>query len=325
MNITIESLSHKPLQFYNELPLKYSGPRLPGGQVLSASGDFGDLCIQEFDGGNFIIRYSVLRTTESFVLNVQSHHSGLHASIMLKNSMTPVFKSGESVKIGEKEFTLFQANQPTATLNFRSQQDFICFETMLSYELAGTLIKDFSELSTFLAENPPVGYYDNWVNPAKRTDEEVGEHIRFILTYSDPVKWRRNYFENRVWDITWKLLSIHLNKDTNDDELTGEEAETAEVIQRLILDNLDKHLLIRELSKKVAVSESGIKKSFKRVFGTSIHQYRIYARLKEAIRLLNDGKSVKEAAAATGWRPADLIKAYYKVYGTTPGTIKKRK
>ena len=97
MKLTIETLSHSPLQFYHELPAKYPGPRLPGGQVLSASGDFGDLCIQEFNGGNFIIRYSALKTKESFILDVQSHHSGLHATMMLKNTITPVFKTGGQI------------------------------------------------------------------------------------------------------------------------------------------------------------------------------------------------------------------------------------
>ncbi len=324
MKLTVETLSHKPLQFYKDLPLKYPGPRLPGGEVLSASGDFGDLCIQEFDGGHFVIRYSVLQTKESFVLDVRSHHSGLHASIMLKNHICPVFIGGEELRIKEGQFTIFQAHQPGATVKFSGQQHFICFETLLSPEWTASIVKDFPELSGLLATSPPP-HPEVWVHPAKWADEEVREHIHYILTYSDPAKWRRNYFENRVWDITWKLLALHLNSDTGEESLTDEEGEKARAIQQLILDHLDQHLLISELGRKVGASESRIKKIFRMVYGMGIHQYRIYARLKEAIRLLNEGMSVKEAAAATGWRPADLIKAYYKVYGTTPGTIKKKK
>jgi len=324
MKLTIETLSHSPLQFYQELPAKYPGPRLPGGQVLSASGDFGDLCIQEFNGGNFIIRYSALKTKESFILDVQSHHSGLHATMMLKNTITPVFKTGGQIKIDEQQFSLIQAHRPSATLNFGSDEHFICFEAMLSPELIASIAADFPELDASLITQPGAEHADILVNPAKWIDEEVGEHIHYILTYSDPAKWRKNYFENRVWDITWKLLALHLNKETEEEELTAEGVEKAKMIQRLILDNLDQHLLITELSKRVAASETKIKNVFKAVFGLPIHKYRTYARLKEAIRLLNEGKLVKEAAAATGWRSADLIKAYYKVYGTTPGTIKKK-
>jgi AraC-like DNA-binding protein len=55
-----------------------------------------------------------------------------------------------------------------------------------------------------------------------------------------------------------------------------------------------------------------------------IHKYRIYKRLQLAIRLLDEGKSVKETAAKTGWRSADLIDAYQNVYGTTPGAARKK-
>lgn len=324
MKVTIESLSHRPLKFYNELPIKFPGPRLPGGEVLSASGDFGDLCVQEFDGGNFLVRYSVLKTNESFKLDLQSHHSGLHATVMLKNGIHPVFASGEQIRVEERQFTIFHAHQPRMTLDFPGKQHVICFSALLSQDLAASVLKDFPELLSSLME--PTGDHPYiWVNPAKWTDEEVGEHIRYILTYSDPVRWRRNYFENRVWDIVWKLVALHLNKNVEQDSLSREDRQKADAVQRLVLDNLDKHLLIRELAKQVGASESKLKKVFTRAFGMGIHKYRTAKRLQKAIQLLNDGLSVKETAAQTGWRPADLINAYNKVYGTTPGATKKKK
>jgi len=56
-----------------------------------------------------------------------------------------------------------------------------------------------------------------------------------------------------------------------------------------------------------------------------MHEYHLHQRLKLAIELLHGGLSVKETAAKTGWRPANLINAYYEQYGTTPGTVKKKK
>jgi AraC-like DNA-binding protein len=324
MNLTIETLSHKPLEFYSELPVKFPGPRLPGGEVLSANGEFGDLCIQEFNGGNFIIRYSVLETKEPFILDSKSHHSGMHAAIMLRNSIHPVFKTAEEIKISEGQFTILQAHQPAVTVNFEGKQQYICFEAMLSHVLAVSLLADFPELPVTLSETAPQ-QPDIWVNPAKWTDHEVREHIHYILTYSDPVKWRRNYFENRVWDITWKLLAIHMNKTSEESILTEDEKEKAHQVHQLIIDHLDKHLLIRELAKKVGASESRLKRIFMKAYGMGMHEYRIYERLKMAIQLINEGMTVKQAAAYTGWRPADLIKAYHKVYGTTPGTIRKKR
>jgi AraC-like DNA-binding protein len=324
MNISIETLSHAPLQFYKQLPSRFDGPLLPGGEVLSSSGDFGDLCIQEFDGGNFIIRYSVLNTKQPFVIDAKSHHSGLHTLIMLRNDIMPVVKKASVVNISEGQFTILQAHQPAATIRFEERQQYISFETMLSHSLAKSLLNDFPQLQETL-QRPSPKSPDIWVNPAEQADDEIREHISYLFRYSDQPQWRRNYFANRVWDIVWKLVALHLAGNLKENRVSTNEKETAHAVHQLILDNLDKHLLIKELAHEVGASESRLKKIFAKVYGKGIHEYRIYQRLKTAIQLLNEGMSVKEAAAETGWRSADLIKAYYKVYGTTPGTIKKKK
>jgi AraC-like DNA-binding protein len=323
MKLTIESLKGNRVKFSDNLPGQFAGPRLPGGEVLSATGDFGELCIQEFDGGNFVIRYSVLQTKENFAFDAHNHYSGLYTLIMLKNEVHPLI-DGKELKIDEGQFTLIEARDADFKLDLQGMQQYISFEALFAPLLAKSIFEDFPEMSDALHDLPELGP-NVLVDPAKWIDPEVRDHIHYILTYSDPVKWRRNYFENRVWDIVWKLVAIHLNENPEGVSITETEKQTAYDVQRLILDNLDKHLLVKELAHEVGMSESGLKRIFAIVYGMGMHEYRIYERLKKAIELLNGGLSVKEAAARTGWRSADLIRAYYKVYGTTPGSAKKKK
>jgi AraC-like DNA-binding protein len=195
---------------------------------------------------------------------------------------------------------------------------------MLSHSLAESIFKDFPELpgssGPSSSELPEI-----WVDPSTWIDEETRDHIRYIFTYSNPEKWRRNYFENRVWDIAWKLVALHLNADPSSFGLHQSDREKAYAIQRRIVDNLEEHTIIKDLAHEVLTNESHLKNIFSRVYGMGIHEYRIYERLKKAIQLIKEGMTVKEAARQTGWQSADLIKAYSKVYGTTPGTIKKKK
>jgi AraC-like DNA-binding protein len=323
MKITIESLSHKEVEFSDDFPVHFAGPRLSGGEVLTATSDFGELCIQEFDGGSFLIRYSVLQTKEPFAVDAQNHYSGLYSIIMLKNEINPIINE-KKFKIDQGQFTLIEATDADFKFVFPGMQQYISLEALLSPTLAKFILNDFPDMSGALQDSPQE-QPTILVDPAKWIDMEIREHIHYILTYSDPVKWRRNYFENRVWDIVWKLVAIHLNENPEGVTITETEKQTAYDVQRLILDNLDKHLLVKELAHEVGMSESGLKRIFAIVYGMGMHEYRIYERLKKAIELLNGGLSVKEAAALTGWRSADLIRAYYKVYGTTPGSAKKKK
>jgi len=320
MKLHIETLSHKPLKFLNELPQKFQGPVLPGGEVLSASDDFGELCMQEFDGGNFIIRYSCLQTNEPFQIDAVNHFPGVHAVIMMRNEIQPVFAGHPALSIGEGQFTILIEKELRVKIDFPPKQQFICFETVLSHSLAESIFIDFPELPVSLSSE----LSEIWVNPATWIDEETRDHIRYIFTYSNPEKWRRNYFENRVWDIAWKLVALHLSADPSRLDLRQSDREKAYVIQRRIVDNLEEHTLIRDLAQEVLTNESHLKNIFSKVYGMGIHEYRIYERLKKAIHLIKEGMTVKEAARQTGWQSADLIKAYSKVYGTTPGTIKKK-
>lgn len=320
MKFHIETRSHKPLKFLNELPQKFQGPLLPGGEVLSTSDDFGELCMQEFDGGNFIIRYSCLQTNEPFQIDAVNHFPGVHVVIMMRNEIQPVFTGLPALSISEGQFTILIERELSVKIDFPAKQQFICFEAMLSHSLAESIFIDFPELPFSLSSE----LSEIWVNPATWIDEETRDHIRYIFTYTNPEKWRRNYFENRVWDIAWKLVSLHLSADPSRLDLRQSDREKVYTIQRRIVDNLEEHTIIRDLAQEVLTNESHLKNIFSKVYGMGIHEYRIYERLKKAIHLIKEGMTVKEAARQTGWQSADLIKAYSKVYGTTPGTIKKK-
>jgi AraC-like DNA-binding protein len=322
MKLSLESTSHQLLEFSRELPEEFPAPRLPGGEVLFTAGKFGWLGIQEFDGEGFIIRYSVLQTNEPFHLEVVNHFTGVHAIIMMRNDITPVFDNDPAVSIGEGQFTLLIEEKLVGRVEFAAQQQYICFEAMLSHALAGSIFNDFPELSDKM--NSFKKLPEIIVNPATWVDDEVRDHIRYIFTYSNPEKWRLRYFKNRVWDIVWKLVALHLDNDPSRLDIRKTDREKAYAVQRKIIDNLNEHALIRDLAQQVLTNQSHLKKIFSKVFGMAIHEYRIYERLKKAIQLINEGMTVKEAAQLTGWQAADLSKAYFKVYGTTPGSIKKK-
>jgi AraC-like DNA-binding protein len=324
MKLSLETSSHKPLEFSHQLPGHFPGPRLPGGEVLFAAGKFGELCIQEFDGDNFLIRYSVLDTEEPFQLDAVNHFTGVHALVMMRNEINPVFDHHPGMPISEGQFTILMEKELDIKIEFAGRQQYIGFEAMLSHSLAESIFSNFPELSNVvnpLSNGQPLIL----VNPAAWADEEVRDHIRYIFTYSDPEKWRRNYFKNRVWDIVWKLVALHLNNDPSRLDLRRSDREKVYEVQRKIVDNLQEHILIKDLASGVFTNESHLKNIFSKVYGMGIHEYRIYERLKKAMQLIQEGMTVKEAARYTGWQPADLIKAYFKVYGTTPGTIKKKK
>jgi AraC-like DNA-binding protein len=321
MKISVETLSHLPLTIAAKLPDPFTGMRLGGAAVLSATGSFGSLCIQEFEASSFLIRYTVIVIREPFIIRIKSLHNGLHGLMVQQGHFLAEIKEAGSIDMQENQFTLIHAPEPETIYTLKENQSCIFFEILLPDVSALELVSEFTQLALPFSSNKP----ELWVNPARYIDQEVKDHIHYILHYADNPAWRQNYYENRVWDIGWKLMALQAGGDLPVALVSEEEMAIAHTVQKLIVDNLDKHLRVRELAKKAGTSESKLKQIFTMVYGIAIHEYRIQQRLKKAIALIHEGKLVKEAAAMTGWRSANLIKAYNKIYRTTPGTIKQKK
>jgi len=90
--------------------------------------------------------------------------------------------------------------------------------------------------------------------------------------------------------------------------------------QRIILNNLDQPLTIRELSREVGMNECYLKKGFKAMFGKTIHEYLQYQRIEQAKELLQQKNlTVNEVAFRLGFGSASHFStSFKKIAGIKP-------
>jgi len=83
---------------------------------------------------------------------------------------------------------------------------------------------------------------------------------------------------------------------------------------------------ISELAREFALSESTLKRNFKKVYGKSITEYYLGKKMEKAQDLLyNQRKSVNETAYMLGYEKASHFIAMFKKFaGCSPGTIKRQ-
>jgi AraC-like DNA-binding protein len=100
---------------------------------------------------------------------------------------------------------------------------------------------------------------------------------------------------------------------------TGERDKVLET-RRIILDNLEHPLTIRELSREVGMNECYLKKGFKAMFGKTIHEYQQRERIDRAKELLLEGKySINEVAFKMGFGSASHFStSFKKIAGMKP-------
>ncbi|MCB0697756.1 MAG: helix-turn-helix transcriptional regulator [Chitinophagaceae bacterium] len=90
--------------------------------------------------------------------------------------------------------------------------------------------------------------------------------------------------------------------------------------QKVIRENLDSPLTIKELSRKVAMNECYLKKGFKALTGKTIHEYTQELRISKAkILLQQDGYSVSDVANSLGFSSiSHFSTAFKKATGMKP-------
>ena len=83
---------------------------------------------------------------------------------------------------------------------------------------------------------------------------------------------------------------------------------------------------IERMANEVGFSVSKLKKMFKETYGKPIYQSHIESKLANALKMLEEGYSVKIVASQLGYtQPIKFIKAFQRHYGVTPGKLKRNK
>lgn len=94
----------------------------------------------------------------------------------------------------------------------------------------------------------------------------------------------------------------------------------AEATCRYLMDHMDRHITIRQLSEVFHVSQTQLKNSFKKVYGTSVYAYIRTEKMWAAARMLREtNETVLEIAGRYGYNNGSkFAKAFSDVMGMTP-------
>lgn len=93
----------------------------------------------------------------------------------------------------------------------------------------------------------------------------------------------------------------------------------------LLINHLNKHIPISDLSIMVNLNENKLKKGFMELYGSSARTYLSNLRLEKAVELLLQDLPLKRIALEIGYKDkSNLIKAFQMKYGVTPAKWKKQ-
>lgn len=120
----------------------------------------------------------------------------------------------------------------------------------------------------------------------------------------------------------YSMLCICVSTGKTPEEI-GKEISYAKKLKQLILDAPENTFFIKDMAKSIGISPYHMIRKFKEICGLTPHQFQIQCRIRKAQKLLEEDKSVTEAACATGFcDQSHFDRCFHKIVRLTPGEYK---
>lgn len=151
------------------------------------------------------------------------------------------------------------------------------------------------------------------------------EHI-FSELYQTPESCKKGYFKVKILELLLVLGSIDPagNRATSI-FLSKLQTDLAKEAAAYLAENLDRKVIVVELSGRFHVSQTHLQNAFKGVYGVPVSSYiRILKMQSAALRLIHTNTAVLEIAAEFGYSNAGkFTSAFRRIIGETPGEYRK--
>ena len=122
--------------------------------------------------------------------------------------------------------------------------------------------------------------------------------------------------------MTYSMISICISVDKMVHE-SDDAVICFRQLKQLILDAPENVFLIKDMARKIGISPYHMIRQFKAACGLTPHQFQIQCRVRKAQKLLEEGKSVTEAAYATGFcDQSHFDRCFNKIVRLTPSEYK---
>ncbi len=125
-----------------------------------------------------------------------------------------------------------------------------------------------------------------------------------------------------VDDTTYSMISICIPIDKTNEE-SFDKISYSRKLKQMILQSPENGFSIEDMSECIGISPYHMIRQFKSACGLTPHQFQIQCRVRKAQRLLEEGKSMTEAAYATGFcDQSHFSRCFHKIIRLTPSEYK---
>jgi AraC-like DNA-binding protein len=311
------------LQFANEPPADYCGPRLSGAMTLQGSTDAYSMLVQHVSHQLYRISYHVFHFFRKSSFEYSSDKEGLHTHAALINDARHSFKGIGKMNILEGQYAALWCENAKGQTRFEANEEYRIFDIFYCPALAAELSDAFAGLAEVIHARVtiPLSRNPRWLNHAMR------DSIKQIMECPYDEATRSFYFDLKVRE--YLLLALSTIYDTSNINYRFSSAESEKIFEarKLLLKDLSQPAYtIKSLSLAVGLNEFRLKSGFQHYFQSGVFESLQRARMEKAKELLlTTDKPIKEVCMLAGYpRITNFITAFRKIFGYPPGELRRK-
>ena len=301
---------------------------IPGARGIEASGYFGSMQFYEIECPGFYIWYSNYRMTRRTYMYGMMDAPMLELHFTINNTVHYKLEGLNEATLLQGQFNLSYAPFINNIAWFQKDEIYTTFDIHFSQDYLERLAAYFPVLGNFL-ENVDHGIAGMISRHHAQMTAEISALIRRILRCEYAGDIRNLYLQAKVQELLLLALEqLGAGEEKNVDiVLRPYDIEKIREAHDYLLRNMDNPCTLIELSRKVAINDFKLKKGFKQLYGTTVYEFLLDARMEKAkVLLLETETSVHEIAFMTGYKNlSSFITAFKKKMGYSPGSFKRMK
>lgn len=310
------------LQFTGGTPANFSGLLLPQAVVHYASSTWGSICLQELDTNTVFLRHIYIDARQNLLIQNNEIKPGLQSILAINGAFQYLVKGLKKIWIQEKEFCLLNRGNRHSEAFFAAGRHYTLLNIWYDAAAHARVLSLFPSIQKTLNRAFTKAFF--YLKKPVTARFSVHDAVQAIFYERYLPHLQKAYIELRMEAALFSLLA-QVEAPEKPGRVSAAREEKAMAARTLMLDNLMKHLTIKQISEQLNFSSSAVKKAFGKMYGMGPYEFiREHRMLLAKQRLLN-GESLKVVAIEMGIKPRNFSKEFKSFFGYTVSNLLKAK
>lgn len=327
MIFKLTRMDDEEISFSPTVPPFMSRFTIPDPRGLYGSGGFGSILLYEMEGPGFNIRYGHYIMKQAAELSAHINSPALDLHFALHNRLRYQLEGLGEVRLPEGHYNITYAPYIRNIVKFEAARHYTLLDIHFTRGYLDKLAPYFPLLEEFLqrTESSAAGM----LSPQHiGISTELQGVIYNMLHCEFNGDLKTIYLQSKVQELL--LMSLYRmggGKPLQEDiRLWPQDYEKIREARDYLLFNMDQPCTVIELAHKVGLNDFKLKKGFKQLYGSTIFDFLLEARIEKARMLLTEtGLSIQEIASATGYKNiSSFTAAFKKKTGVSPRSFKQK-